>query len=206
MLGKTRLAQHARQARELLVRSRAANEGEVQQGNVASTRATSADVRSFAQMMVTDHTNAMNTARDVFSRNGITAGENATSRSLRDTSQRTVTNLSTYSGAAFDRTYMQSQVDVHQWLLNSLDTALIPSAVVLALSPLAHAQSKPDPSGELQLVVALFRHGIRAPLPDFAEHAGEHSGKPWPDFNAWGVGKSGQLDRHWGYLTTDSRS
>ncbi len=106
-----------------------ANEGEVQQGNVASTRATSSDVRAFAQMMVTDHTNAMNTARDVFNRNGITAGENATSRSLRDTSQRTVTNLSTYSGAAFDPTYMQSQVDVHQWLLNSLDTALIPSAM-----------------------------------------------------------------------------
>lgn len=105
-----------------------ANEGEVQQGNVAMTRATSADVRTFAQMMVTDHTNAMNTGRDVFSRNGVTPSENATSRALREGSQRTVSSLSTYSGAPFDRTYMQSQVDVHQWLLNSLDSTLIPSA------------------------------------------------------------------------------
>lgn len=35
-----------------------ANEGEIQQGNTASTRATSADVRSFAQMMVTPTTPA----------------------------------------------------------------------------------------------------------------------------------------------------
>jgi putative membrane protein len=105
-----------------------ANEGEVQQGNVASTRATAAEVRAFAQMMVSDHTTAMNNARDVFARNNVTPGENETTRTLRETSQRTVTNLSTYSGTAFDRTYMQSQVDLHQWLLNSLDTALIPSA------------------------------------------------------------------------------
>ncbi|MFL6248910.1 MAG: DUF4142 domain-containing protein [Thermoanaerobaculia bacterium] len=105
-----------------------ANEGEVQQGNAALSKASSADVRAFAQMMVSDHTAAMNTARDVFTRNAITPAENATTRTLRDTSQRTVTNLGTYSGTAFDRTYMQSQVDVHQWLLTSLDTALIPSA------------------------------------------------------------------------------
>jgi putative membrane protein len=105
-----------------------ANEGEVQQGNAATARATSPEVRAFAQMMVSDHTSAMNTARDVFSRNAITPGENDTTRTLRDTSQRTVSNLNTYNGTAFDRTYMQSQVDVHQWLLTSLDTALIPSA------------------------------------------------------------------------------
>lgn len=105
-----------------------ANEGEVQQGNAAASRATSADVRAFAQMMVADHTAAMNNARDVFTRHGITAGENTTTRTLRDNSQRTVTNLATYTGTAFDRTYMQTQIDLHQWLLTSLDTALIPSA------------------------------------------------------------------------------
>jgi putative membrane protein len=105
-----------------------ANEGEVQQGNAAVSKATSSDVRAFAQMMVSDHTSAMNMARDVFSRNGITPAENDTTRKLRDTSQRAITNLGTYSGASFDRMYMQAQVDTHQWLLNSLDSTLIPSA------------------------------------------------------------------------------
>jgi putative membrane protein len=105
-----------------------ANEGEIQQGQAASTRATSADVRAFAQMMVTDHTAALNAARATFSRAGVTPGDNDTTRTLRESSQRTVTNLATYSGTAFDRRYMQSQVDLHQWLLNTLDTALIPSS------------------------------------------------------------------------------
>ena len=105
-----------------------ANEGEIQQGNVATSRATSADVRSFAQMMVTDHTRALEEGRTVFTNRGISPAENDTSRTLRNNSQRTVTALGTYNGAEFDRAYMRSQVDLHQWLLTTLDTVLIPSA------------------------------------------------------------------------------
>jgi 4-phytase / acid phosphatase len=43
--------------------------------------------------------------------------------------------------------------------------------------------------GELQLVVALFRHGIRAPLKGFYDNAGKHSESPWPDLEKdWHVG------------------
>lgn len=105
-----------------------ANEGEIQQGQTAAGRATSSAVRDFANMMVTDHTNALNTARGVFAQRNITPAENDTTRTLRESSQRTVQNLGTYSGAQFDRMYMQSQVDVHSWLLNTMDTVLIPSA------------------------------------------------------------------------------
>jgi putative membrane protein len=104
-----------------------ANEGEVQQGTAAASRATNADVRAFAQMMVTDHTNALQALRDTASRAGVTPQESDASRTLRDASQETVRNLGTYTGASFDRRYMQSQVDLHQWLLNQLDTVLIPS-------------------------------------------------------------------------------
>jgi putative membrane protein len=106
----------------------AANEGEIAQGNAAASRATSAQVREFAQMMVADHTNALSTGRDLFAREGITPAENSITSALRSGTQTTITNLNTYSGTAFDRTYMRTQVDLHQWLLTSLDTALIPSA------------------------------------------------------------------------------
>jgi putative membrane protein len=118
----------------------AANEGEIQQGQAASARATSADVRAFAQMMVTDHTAALNSARDTFNRAGINPSENNISTTLRSGSQTTVTNLNTYSGAAFDRTYMQTQVDLHSWLLNALDVALIPSTVTPELRTLLETQ------------------------------------------------------------------
>ena len=118
----------------------AANEGEIQQGQAASGRATNADVRAFAQMMVTDHTAALNAARDTFNRAGINPTDNNISNTLRSGSQTTVTNLATYSGAAYDRTYMQVQVDLHSWLLNALDTALIPSAVTPELRSLLQTQ------------------------------------------------------------------
>jgi putative membrane protein len=105
-----------------------ANEGEIEQGRAAASRATSSEVRNYAQMMVTDHTNALNAARDRFSRAGVTAVDNTTSGCLRDNGQRTLANLATYTGSAFDRAYMQSQVDAHQWLLTTLDASLIPSA------------------------------------------------------------------------------
>lgn len=118
----------------------AANEGEAQQGEAATAKASSADVRSFAQMMNADHTAALNAARDTFNRAGINPTENNISNALRTGSQTTITNLNTYSGAAFDRTYMQTQVDLHAWLLTTLDASLIPSAVTPELRSLLQTQ------------------------------------------------------------------
>jgi putative membrane protein len=107
---------------------RTANDGEVQQGQAASRQATREDVRGFANMMVTEHTAANQRAAEVFARAGITPTENESSRLLRENAQTTVRNLATYRGDAFDRRYMQTQVDLHRWLLNTIDTVLLPSA------------------------------------------------------------------------------
>jgi putative membrane protein len=107
---------------------RTANQGEVDQGNAALGKASSSEVRAFAQMMVTDHTNALQAANSLFTSRNITPADNDTTRTLQQGSQQTISNLSTYSGAAFDRAYMQAMVDAHQWLLNTMDSTLIPSA------------------------------------------------------------------------------
>src|SRR4051812_29415917 len=80
-------------------------------------------------------------------------------------------------------------------------TVLTP-IIVLACSVSAMGQSQspsalPDAAeGELKLVVALFRHGVRAPLKQINDDPREkpHAGKPWPDLSQWGAAK-------WGYLT-----
>jgi putative membrane protein len=106
----------------------AANQGEIDQGNAAASRATNVDVRAFAQMMVSDHTTALGAVRDTSSRAGITPMDNDTTAALQRTSRETITNLATYSGADFDRQYMQTQINLHQWLLTALDQTLIPLA------------------------------------------------------------------------------
>lgn len=117
-----------------------ANEGEAQQGSAAATRASSSEVRSFAQMMVTDHTNALNAARDTATRAGITPLENDTTNALRTGTPTVIANLNTYSGAEYDRQYMQYQIALHQWLLNALDTQLIPLARNAELKSLLQTQ------------------------------------------------------------------
>ena len=106
-----------------------ANQGEIDQAQAAVSKASSDDVRAFAQMMINDHTNALNQARTLFSNRNITANtSNDVAGNLASNSQQTISALNTYTGSAFDRQYIQSQIDVHSWLLNSLDNTLIPSA------------------------------------------------------------------------------
>jgi putative membrane protein len=118
----------------------AANQGEIEQGNAAATRATNPDVRAFAQMMVADHTTALGAVRDTSARAGVTPADNDTTAALQRTSRETITNLATYSGAEFDRQYMQTQVNLHQWLLTALDQQLIPLATNRDLRSLLETQ------------------------------------------------------------------
>jgi putative membrane protein len=106
----------------------AANQGEVQQGNLAVNRATAPAVRDFAQQMVTQHTIAQAQAQTVFTNAGITPSTNATSTYLTTNSQQTQATLSGMSGNSFDRAYIQSQITMHQMVLATIDQVLLPSA------------------------------------------------------------------------------
>ncbi len=68
---------------------------------------------------------------------------------------------------------------------------------------LATSGSPVAPDGELQLVVALFRHGVRAPLPGFAARANDHSGQKWPPYPSdWGAKNWGDLTKRGQVLAT----
>jgi 4-phytase/acid phosphatase len=73
----------------------------------------------------------------------------------------------------------------------------------LACSLQAVAQApapNPTTDGELQLVVALFRHGVRAPLAGFADSAKEHSKRTWPKIEDWRI-RPFKEKIEWGDLT-----
>lgn len=81
---------------------------------------------------------------------------------------------------------------------------VLPLLVILACSLEATGQS-PSPSsstaeleGELKLVVAVFRHGVRAPLPAFNGTANDYSAQKWPDIQDWRM----PPDKTWGDLTS----
>src|SRR6185295_16566538 len=78
------------------------------------------------------------------------------------------------------------------------------AALVLAgfaFSAAAEESAAAD-AGELQLVVALFRHGVRAPLKGFSDTAKDHSKESWPALSDWGAADWGDLTDHGRLLAT----
>jgi putative membrane protein len=93
----------------------AANGGlaEVQLGQMAQQKGTNADVKSFASMMVSDHTGANAQVKSLSAARNVslpaTPGENK---------QKTMDDLNKKSGNDFDKAYMKVMVDEHQ---NTID-------------------------------------------------------------------------------------
>jgi putative membrane protein len=95
--------------REFLTKAMDANMTEIELGRMAQNQAASADVKGFAQMMVTDHGKSLDSLKPIASRQGtpMVAQLDEEHRQLRD-------RLASLRGAEFDREYMRAMVDGHE--------------------------------------------------------------------------------------------
>jgi putative membrane protein len=105
-----------------------ANQVDIDAGKLASSMATSPDVKKFGQQMVTDHTGVNKQATELVTKLHVTPKDNPTSQSLKAEGQKNVAHLKTLKGAAFDKAYVDNEVTYHQQVLDALDKTLIPSA------------------------------------------------------------------------------
>lgn len=106
----------------------AANRVDIEAGELARSTTESADVKQFAQLMVTDHTGVNKAASELVGRLKVTPEDNPTSRSLKKGGDDNLANLRKLRGKAFDRAYVDHEVAYHQAVLDALDTTLIPGA------------------------------------------------------------------------------
>ena len=105
-----------------------ANQVDIDAGNLASTQSTNPDVKAFAQLMVKDHTGVNKSATDLVTKLKVTPEDNPTAESLKKGGEENLAHLKTLSGKAFDKAYIDHEVDYHQQVLDALDKTLIPSA------------------------------------------------------------------------------
>ena len=105
-----------------------ANQVDIDAGNLARGKAASPEVKSFAQLMVTDHTGVNKSATELVTRLKVSPQDNPTSRSLKAGGDKNVARLQGLSGAAFDKAYVDHEVAYHQQVLDAVDKTLIPSA------------------------------------------------------------------------------
>lgn len=113
-----------------------ANTSEIDAGKLASSKAKSAEVKSFASMMVHDHTSADKKGNDLASKLKIKAKDSDESKKLKADSDTDAKNLKAASAADFDRVYMDAMVAGHTNVLSMIDTQLIPAAKASELQSL----------------------------------------------------------------------
>ena len=105
-----------------------ANQVDIDAGELAAARASSADVKKFGQQMVTDHKGVNKSAVDLATKLKVTPEENETSKALKAGGEKNVANLKTLKGAAFDKAYVDHEVAYHTQVIEALDKTLIPNA------------------------------------------------------------------------------
>jgi putative membrane protein len=105
-----------------------ANKVDIDAGKLAASRSTNDAVKTFARLMVTDHTGVNKSAMDLAARLKLTPQNNPTSQSLRTDGEKSLAHLKTLKGAAFDKAYIDREVAYHQQVIDALDQTLIPNA------------------------------------------------------------------------------
>jgi putative membrane protein len=105
-----------------------ANQVDIDAGRLAASRASQADVKEFAQLMVTDHTGVNKAATELAAKLKVTPQDNPTSQTLKAGGDKNVEHLKTLRGADFDKAYVDHEVAYHQQVLDALDKTLIPNA------------------------------------------------------------------------------
>ena len=94
----------------------------------AITKASSKDVKAFAEDMVRDHEAVNKQALDLVKKLKVTPEDNDTSRTLSKNAADKLAELGKLSGAAYDKAYVANEVAYHKAVDSALETSLIPNA------------------------------------------------------------------------------
>ena len=105
-----------------------ANQVDIDAGQLAKARATDAQVKKFAELMITDHTGVNKSATALVTKLKVTPADNPTSQSLKSGGDANLKTLKGLKGAAFDKAYIDHEVVYHQSVLDAVDKTLIPGA------------------------------------------------------------------------------
>ena len=106
----------------------AANQVDINAGELAKAKASNKEVKAFAQRMITDHTGVNKSAVELVTKLKVKPEENETSKSLKSGGADTIKRLKGLKGKEFDKAYVDNEVTYHQTVLDALDNTLIPNA------------------------------------------------------------------------------
>jgi len=104
----------------------ALNDQEIEESQLATTKASSKDVRAFARDMVAAHRDMLNASKALFDKLHVTAADNAVSSKLKTATLNQMTTLEEQTrGYDFDDNYVDAQVRAHNTALDLIDRMIL---------------------------------------------------------------------------------
>jgi putative membrane protein len=101
---------------------------DIKAAQLALEKSKTESVRTFASDMVRDHKAVNDKALALVKKLKVTPEDNDTSKGLVKQADEKRAELTKLSGAAFDKAYIDNEVDYHKTVNDALETTLIPSA------------------------------------------------------------------------------
>lgn len=106
----------------------AANQIDIHQAKLALKKSHDAQVKEFANQMISDHTSLEKSVADLAKKLGVTPQASATSKQLRQQAAEESKKLAGLHGKAFDQEYISHEVAYHQAVIDAAKNTLIPNA------------------------------------------------------------------------------
>lgn len=106
----------------------AANQADIDNGELALEKGTHERVRAFGQQMITAHTRVNQAAGELLEELGVTPESNPVSRSIAEGQAAERDRLEDLEGEAFDRAYIANEIAYHEAVIDAVKKVLIPSA------------------------------------------------------------------------------
>lgn len=105
----------------------AANSWDIETGSLAESKASRQTVKSFGAMLARDHRGVQQQGRDLAKKLGVTPTPVAADFPLKKAHEETMTKLRSLSGDAFDKAFLQHEVDYHRAVIDAINSTLKPA-------------------------------------------------------------------------------
>jgi putative membrane protein len=105
-----------------------ANAAEIEAAQLAKTKSAKNEVKGYAEHMISAHSENSKKLSDLQKKNQMQPARNETAQKLSSDAKTQMMDLKKAKNQEFETAYMQSQVKMHQQLLNDLDQKFIPQA------------------------------------------------------------------------------
>lgn len=106
----------------------AANEVDIAAGRIAQTKSQNEEVKAYAHRMIGEHTDVNEAAQKLVTKLGVKPESSTVSAALRTEGAANTVKFKALQGAAFDRSYIDEEIELHQKVIDVVDNKLIPSA------------------------------------------------------------------------------